>query len=73
MTLTQNVQNLHSMVLSGNSMQAFEKFYAEDCVVQENETPPRVGRTACRKFENEFFGSIQSVDGGSVKSFSVNE
>ncbi|HEV3150800.1 MAG TPA: SnoaL-like domain-containing protein [Acidobacteriaceae bacterium] len=59
-------------VLSGKAMEAFEKYYAEDVVMQENSEEPRRGKAANRKAEEEFFASVEAFNGGSVKASAVN-
>ena len=59
-------------VLSGKAMEAFEKYYAEDVVMQENSEEPRKGKAANRKAEEEFFASVEAFNGGSVKASAVN-
>jgi hypothetical protein len=49
---------LNSMISQGKIMEAFEKFYAPDVVMQENGDPPTVGKDANRKREEDFFGSL---------------
>ena len=47
---------LNHMILKGQIRDAFEKFYAEDVVMQENLTTPKVGKAANRKAEQDFVG-----------------
>ena len=35
---------LNTMIIEGRSADAFQKFYAEDVVAQENDEPERIGR-----------------------------
>ena len=56
-------QELNQMLLSGKTMEAFEKYYAEDVVMQENSEPPRIGKAVNRKFEQEFFATVETVHG----------
>ena len=65
-------KQLNEDVLSGKAMEAFEKYYAEDVVMQENSEEPRRGKAANRKAEEEFFGSVEAFNGGSVKASAVN-
>jgi ketosteroid isomerase-like protein len=71
-----NVQELDKQlnddVLSGKAMEAFEKYYADDVVMQENSEEPRKGKAANRKVEEEFFASVEAFNGGSVVSSAVN-
>ena len=53
-------------------MDAFEKYYADDVVMQENSEEPRVGKAANRKAEEEFMSSVEAFNGASVKASAVN-
>jgi ketosteroid isomerase-like protein len=50
-------QQLNALIEAGRPMEAFERFYAEDVIMQENETTPRVGkaanRAACQAFVDQ--------------------
>jgi ketosteroid isomerase-like protein len=57
---------LNQMILSGQVMDAFEKFYAEDVVMQENLNPEIKGKAACREHENEFFSKVEAFHGATL-------
>ena len=57
---------LNEMIASGQAMEAFEKFYSDDVVMQENNQAPRKGKDACRKYEEEFFGNVAEFHEGSL-------
>ncbi len=65
-------QNLNEKVLTGNAMEGFEQYYAEDVVMQENNDAPFVGKNVNRKREIEFFDSIAEWHGGKVEESAVN-
>jgi ketosteroid isomerase-like protein len=65
-------QTLNDMVLSGKALEAFEKYYADDVVMQENSEEPRAGKEANRKAEEEFFASLQEFHEGKVLASAVN-
>ena len=48
------VEDLIAKVVGGKSLEAFDRYYADDVTMQENEQPPRIGKTACRTFEEDF-------------------
>lgn len=56
---------LNEMIRQGKAMDAFEKFYADNVVMMENDEACE-GKDANRKREMEFFGSIQEMHGGGV-------
>ena len=59
-------------VLSGKAMEAFEKYYAEDVVMQENLTTPKVGKEVNRKAEQDFVASIEQFHGAALLGSAVN-
>ena len=65
-------KQLNDDVLSGKITDAFEKYYADDVVMQENSEEPRVGKAANRKAEEEFMASVEAFHGASVKASAVN-
>ncbi len=65
-------QQLNQQILAGDALGAFEKYYAEDVVMQENEEAPRKGKAVNRKFEKEFFDSVEHLHGGKVLASAVN-
>lgn len=72
-TIEQNLQQLNQLILEGKAMEAFERFYSDDIVMQENENPPTVGKEANRKREIEFFNSITEFRGATLLSFGAGE
>jgi ketosteroid isomerase-like protein len=65
-------KQLNDDVLSGKIMEAFEKYYADDVVMQENSEEPRKGKTENRKAEEQFMASVEAFNGASVKASAVN-
>ena len=63
-----SVEDLIAKVVGGKPLDAFDRYYAEDVTMQENEQPPRVGKTACRASEADLFlklsrcGSMYAMD-----------
>jgi hypothetical protein len=53
---------LNAMIVAGKSVEAFNKFYAEDVVAQENDEPERFGRESWMKARQEMEKSIQKFD-----------
>ncbi len=72
MSLEQNVQGYFDLLSKGQMMDAFEKYYADEVVMQENNEDPRVGKEASRKFELEFMSSIEEVHGSEIKNVAIN-
>ena len=63
---------LNEAILSGKALEAFEQYYAEDVVMQENSDEPRLGKEANRKAEIEFFSSLAEFHEGKLLSSAVN-
>lgn len=66
-------EQLNAMVLSGQAMEAFERFYADDVVMQENDKEPTVGKAANRERELQFFASVEQFHGAAVKASASGE
>jgi hypothetical protein len=52
---------LNRMVLDGKAIEAFDRFYAEDVEMQENDDPPTVGKPANRERELAFFAAVETL------------
>ena len=65
--------DLNQMILSGQALEAFDKHYADDVVMQENNEPPRTGKEVNRKFEQEFFASIKEFHGARLGAVAVGD
>lgn len=63
---------LNEAILAGKALEAFEQYYAEDVVMQENSEEPRVGKEVNRKAEIEFFSSLAQFHEGKLVSHAVN-
>jgi len=57
---------LNRLVLDGRILDAFEQFYADDIVMQENAATPMVGKPANRERERNFVDSIEQFHGARV-------
>jgi len=65
-------QALNEAILSGKALEAFEQYYADDVVMQENSDEPRVGKEVNRKAEVDFFSSLAEFHEGKLVSGAVN-
>jgi hypothetical protein len=63
---------LNQMILTGKVMEAFEQFYGEDVVMQENFDAPKVGKAKCREAEMEFFGKVEAFHGSKMPASAAN-
>ena len=59
---------LNQQVLAGDLIGAFDKFYAENVVMQENSAEPTAGKAANREREQQFVDSIAEFHGASVQA-----
>jgi len=71
--LFEKISDLNDLVLQGKSLDAFEKYYHDDVVMQENENTPTVGKTANRTREEEFFAAITEFRGARPLKVTVGE
>lgn len=65
-------QELNDMILEGKILQAFDKFYAED-IVMEEEDNKRVGKEANREYEEQFVASLEEFHSAEIKARGVDE
>jgi len=63
---------LNEMILTGRALEAFEQFYADDVVMQENSEEPRVGKDVNRKAEEEFFAGVAEWHEGKLLASAIN-
>lgn len=70
MSNLQNVKDLHqNYVNAGKLLDGFEKYYAENVVMQELGEESRVGKEANRAHEINSMQSIKEVHGAGIISF----
>ena len=72
-TLLEKISDLNDLVLQGRALEAFEKYYHPDVIMQENENLPTIGKIANRKREEEFFASIIEFRGAKPLKVSIGE
>ena len=71
-TLNERDQELNDMILQGEILEAFDKFYADD-IVMEEDGKERVGKEANREYEEQFVNSLEAFHSGEVKARGVDE
>lgn len=71
--LRTNVDQLNQMILEGKILDAFDKFYADDVVMQDNDYPARVGKDVNRQFEEAFVGGLTEFRGAKVVSTIISD
>lgn len=67
------VEDLAKMIGEGKILEAFEKYYAEDVVMQENEDAPRVGKDVNREYEKAFVEGIVEFHGGKTLGIATGD
>ena len=61
------------MFVQGTVMEAFDKFYADNVVMQENEQEPTVGKAANRKREEEFLSKVTKIRNAKPLKVAIGE
>ena len=69
----QNATELYQMVNGGKLMDAFEKFYHPNVVMQEVGEEPRTGKDANREHELNFLGTVKAIHGSGFTNVTSNE
>ncbi|MFA4953585.1 MAG: nuclear transport factor 2 family protein [Candidatus Pacearchaeota archaeon] len=64
--LKNNVEKLNVLIKEGKIMEAFEKYYNKDVVIQVNGNPAITGKE--RKREMIFLQEIEKLNGANIKS-----
>lgn len=62
---------LNQTVLGGRILDAFDRFYADNVVMQENNTPATVGKAANREREIKFVDSIEQFHSAAILNTAV--
>ena len=74
MSILKNAQELAAMSGQGQTMEAFEKFYHDDCVIKEIPTGEvREGKEAQRQAIQQWFGMVKEFHGGGVGAITADE
>lgn len=66
------LNDLNSLVLRGNALEAFDKYYHNDVEMQENGNPGTKGKAANRLREIEFLSNVTEFNGASVEGMAIN-
>jgi hypothetical protein len=72
-TVLEKISDLNDLVLQGKSLEAFEKYYHDDVVMQENENPPTIGKSENREREVAFYSAVTEFRGARPLKVSVGE
>ena len=71
--LLAQVRELNQMLVDNKPLEAFERFYHPDVVMQDNHQPPTVGKDANRKREKKFYGGITELRRNSPLKVAVGD
>jgi len=63
---------LNQAIASGDILGAFDKYYANDVVMQENNGEPFIGKDVNRQREQEFVDSVEEFHGAELLGEAVN-
>lgn len=70
--LHSRVDKLNQMILQGEILEAFDKFYADD-IVMEEDGKKRVGKEENREYEEQFVNSLTEFRDADVLAVGVDE
>ena len=71
--LRTQVDQLNQMILEGKILDAFEKFYDDEVVMQDNNYPAREGKEVNREYEKAFVNGLTEFRGAKVISSLVSD
>jgi len=66
--LKNNVEKLNTLIKEGKIMEAFEKYYGENVIIQVNGNSPITGKDQNRKREMIFLQEIEKLNSAEIKS-----
>ena len=73
MTYLDKIKAVYEMIYSGQILDAFEKYYHEEVVMQEATGAVREGKEANRAYEQQFVDSVQEIHNGGIDGITSNE
>lgn len=71
--LKANFEDIQTLISQGKAMDVFEKYYSDDVVMQENETPATEGKSANRDRELDFFSKVTEFRAANLKAVAYGE
>lgn len=72
-TLIEKINHLNQLVLEGKTMEAFELYYHDDVIMQENEQNPTIGKEDNRQREMTFLNSVTEFRGAAILSTAASD
>jgi len=73
MTYLEKAKDIYRMVSEGKLLEAFDKYYAENVIMQELGEQPRLGKAVNREFEMAFVNNVKEVHSLGITSIASNE
>lgn len=71
--LMEKKTDLNQLVMAGNGLEAFEKYYHEAISMQENENSPTIGKAANRQRELDFYENVTRFRGAQPLKVAVGQ
>jgi len=71
--IEQSLQDLNRLVMEGQLLEAFDKYYHDDVVMQENHLPPTASKAANRGREIEFLDNVLEFRSATVKGMAAGD
>lgn len=72
-SIKENVDKLNNMILEGKILDAFDEFYGDDVIMEDNYQIKRSGKSTCREYEENFVNNLTDFRGAKVKNVLVSE
>ena len=66
--LKNNVDKLNALIREGKIMEAFEKYYGDEVIIQVNGNPPITGKDQNRKREMIFLQEIEKLNSAEINA-----
>ena len=67
------VDDLNARIFAGDILGAFEMYYADDVVMQDNNFPVRTGKEECRNFEQDFVSKLTAFRGAQLHNVLISD
>lgn len=65
--------DIYKMMGEGKTLDAFDKYYHDDVVIQEATGDVREGKATSRQFQEQWLASIEEFHGGGARAITSNE
>lgn len=67
------LQDINQLVTGGQLLEAFDKYYHDDVIMQENEAAPTVSKAENLKREQQFLSDVTEFRGAAMKEIAVGD